>query len=297
MVKKLRSSKDLSGRCFKLTPVYNAGGSPQKIPSDDRLFDPKIDAFAHWPDYVGTIENRELFSAPVFGGVEDYTVMIKPPQSHVYWVPVELSQSREFLQKAIDYEHSRSPLAFTCAAFLSFRQNGFAPSQWHFDAGVDENKGIGYIDYPTSVYVCADVDPTEYAFNYKFPKRLREKFADSSDWYGLTQSQKMVEIANEYDPEDWCETKRADIRSYEPYDISRHNILVLHRGIRSENRTSMVLDYAHNRWEEYLLSVGIGEDAMVNPHFGQTLKKMKRETAPVEQAVELQNAYFERYYG
>lgn len=275
---------DLSGRGFKLTPIYNGNNPPQKLAPNDRLFDPRIDTHTHTPDYVGTVQDTEMFSHWPERPLERIHLALKLPQSHVYHVPSELGQFREFLQTSINYAHNNSPLAFTSAAFISVVQGGWVPSMWHFDT-VRRPRHT----HPVRVFVCTDKKPTQYLWKQRYLD-IGDPFEYAAQGWKPTE---MMQYATDFRDLQRRPVADRDIRSFEPYDISCHDIQTLHRGLWSPTRTSVVLGYAHSDVEASYLSKSPHN---VNPLLRDTIKNLGHETAPIEEAPDRLQSYYDRYY-
>ncbi|MBI1326592.1 MAG: hypothetical protein GC136_03015 [Alphaproteobacteria bacterium] len=276
-------ARDLSGRGFKLSPVYGRNGPPTELAPEDRLFDAAIDKRTHRPDFVGTLQDQEMFSHWPERPIERMHVLLKLPQSHVYHVPAELGQFREFIQTTADYTHNRTPLAFTRAAFISVVQGGWVPSGWHFDT-VRRPR----VTYPNVTFVGSDKYPTEYLWDHPY-RQLGTAFTQATQ--GLKPTQKMIRATDLRDL-----TRRPvvdrDIRSFEPYDISSHDVQTLHRGLWSPTRTSAVIGYAHSSVEASFLS---SSPDNINPLIGDTMRALGIVTAPMEEAAERLQNYYNRY--
>lgn len=281
---KVLKTKDLSSTGFHLRPVYNRAGPPKSLHPDDRVFDPAIDKKAHHPVYIDDIRDRETFSERRNGKPVSVAMMVKPPQSHIHHFPEELAQFEEFFQTCINYEHNRSALPFVQAGFILISQDWVGPGGfWHHD-----------VMMPSTHYITSDTAPTEFLFNHKLQVTPDVKAAFTAHAAGEQKlhSYEMNELFCAATGEDYftAKTQKAfDIRYFDPYSISMHDGMTLHRGPNEQDRTVALLFYS---------DAAFVDDWSFVRHENPMKKMFHIRSAPMEEAPERLEKYVRRYgYG
>lgn len=244
-IKKIKTAK-LSGKGWHIRPAYNKAGIPQTTAPSDHEFRPGIDTESTLPKVVARIRDKEKFSRRYFQSINVY-IPLKAPQSDIYYLPEEVGQHYECVQKIANLEHRRTAAAFTRAAWLAVRQyTELTAEYWHYDIGANVSNNRDK-DTPTITYNCSDI-PTEAVVRL-FP-------ADDPRVIDYLERQKMnPEIKqNPYrlmvnmtsrqgDRGTRIIVPAQDIVTASPYDITRHNDRTDHRAPLKRDRTLVSIFY------------------------------------------------------
>jgi hypothetical protein len=232
-------NSDLSGQGIILKPTYNKHAFPTALEKDDRVFDPRRECKTHSAQVVGSIQDRQLFSQP-FHDKESLALwlIIKRPMSDIYHLPKELKPYKEFVQTVMNYEHNKTPAAFTRAATLYIRQGTGTDTTWHYDTLAEEKS-------PSWHYICSSALPTKGRILTFSKKHLESVIFDGSfsALYDLT----------DFDTPEKTALKSAQFMS-QPYQITRHSSSCLHKGTpatESHDRTFASVSFVDLADDEY----------------------------------------------
>lgn len=227
MSKILYTTRPLSGKHFTLKPLFDQAAAPTTPEHDDRLFDPALDEYSHMPEVIGEISplGRKAFSK--LRGFTS-TVMLKGYNSDTYTVPMEFAPYAEFIQHAINAEHSRTPNAFKRAVLMKMSSPNKGGERWHFDVK-DGTKA------PVRTYCCTDVEPTAYARTKFDPSKVDFEYSSERAY------EFMLAAANFKRGDETIEAE--SFWRPEPFQIARHNGMTAHRGFNADNRTLLTMIY------------------------------------------------------
>lgn len=225
------TAADFSGEFYTLRPAYKNDKIPLQIEEDDRIFDPRIDKATTMPKRIGRLAFKNRFSK-IADGLEstNYWILLKAPQSDIYHIPEEASAFREFIKKAVDYEHNSTPLAFTRAATLYVHQNCATDAQWHYDT---------YTGNFARHYLCTSKEPATGFLKLLFSKVAREGVSFDGSYSALEALTDDKGLAN-------SPLEQLKIKRHKPFDITRHSSSALHIGTPdhlSDQRTCATLSY------------------------------------------------------
>lgn len=170
-----------SGLTFELTRLGGRGFSlrPRKmiVPPDalkspimrsiGRIWDPSEFLIPRAPLHIGTVTNKAQFDLSGVPRVLD--MPIKFPNSRGIYIPAELNQFREAIQKIMDFEFSVNPQFNAFYAYLTVDQKYVESGSSHRNSGphVDGLQGRNYpvklsIDHS---YLVSNLDPTWFFTN------------------------------------------------------------------------------------------------------------------------------------
>jgi len=223
---------DLSGKGFILKPTYKRGRVPHKLEDNDRVFDPTKESQTHAPMHVDKVRCKSAFNQIAHDKkATNIWVVIKRPQSDVYHVPAELGQFSEFIQKVANFEHNRTPGAFTRGATLYIRQGTGTDSPWHYDTRTEDTSTSWH-------HVCTNLHPTQHmVLNFTPEQRAAVKFDGTFQaLYDLTDFKKIKDR----------QLSTLPVKSGDAYDITRHSSSCLHKGTASgdsRERTFVTVSY------------------------------------------------------
>ena len=227
MSKILYTTRPLSGKHFTLKPLFDQAAAPKAPEQDDRLYDPALDEYSHMPEVIGEISPMGQKAFGKLRGLTS-TVMLKGYNSDQYTVPMEFAPYAEFIQHAINAEHSRTPNAFKRAVLMKMSSPNKGGERWHFDVKAGTKT-------PVRTYCCTDIEPTEYA-------RIKFDTAKVDFPYSEDRAYEFMLAASGFTRGDESIQAEEFVRM-QPFQIARHNGMTAHRGFNADNRTLLTMIY------------------------------------------------------